>query len=93
VLQTVDAMNAVTADVKNHAAEMLSGSDRILSSGQNLSTVTSSVRESMRAMSESIKRISTAVDHVEEISEQNKSSIDILMKDVSQFIIGEGEKA
>jgi methyl-accepting chemotaxis protein len=64
---------------------MLSGSTEVINSGRNLEKITAVITESVHEMAENARKISTAVQKVNDISVENKHSIDTLAAEVGKF--------
>ncbi|MDR2020997.1 MAG: methyl-accepting chemotaxis protein [Treponema sp.] len=85
ILDAIGQLNDVTQTVKNSSKEMLEGSQQIIEESKNLERVTQEISNGMNEMSVGADEINVAVDRVNTISGQNKSSIDVLVHGVSRF--------
>ncbi|MDR1576528.1 MAG: methyl-accepting chemotaxis protein [Treponema sp.] len=85
VLEAISRLNEATQMVKGGSEEMLEGSRQVIQESKNLELVTNEITNGMNEMASGAEQINAAVTHVNEISGQNKESIDILVKEVSKF--------
>ena len=85
VLESVGRLNEITALVKKNAEEMLSGSREVITESGNLSKVTEEVTSRMNGMAQAVLEITGAVDKVNELTRNNKTSIDYLGSEISKF--------
>ncbi|MDR2376068.1 MAG: methyl-accepting chemotaxis protein [Treponema sp.] len=87
ILEAIGHLNGVTQTVKNGSKEMLEGSHQIIEESKNLEVVTQQISHGMSEMAGGADEINVAVSRVNSISEQNKESINVLVKEVSKFKI------
>jgi methyl-accepting chemotaxis protein len=66
---------------------MLSGSRQIIGEGQHLDTMTAELTGGMNDVAESVEHISDAVSRANEISVENRQSIDNLVEEMAHFKI------
>ncbi|MCL2831979.1 MAG: methyl-accepting chemotaxis protein [Treponema sp.] len=85
ILQAIGEVNDITQQVKAGSGEMLEGSKEIIQEGKNLENVTQEITGGMNEMALGADQINIAVNEVNSISEKNKESIDMLVKEVSRF--------
>ncbi|MDR2097759.1 MAG: methyl-accepting chemotaxis protein [Spirochaetaceae bacterium] len=85
ILEAIGQLNEVTQKVKSGSKEMLEGSRQIIEESKNLESVTQEISNGMNEMGIGADEINVAVSQVNTISGQNKSSIDILVQEVSKF--------
>ena len=85
ILEVIGQLNEITQMVKSGSEEMLGGSKEIISEGKNLEMATAEISHGMNEMATGADQINVAVNRVNEISGQNKESIDALVKEVSRF--------
>ena len=85
ILEVISQLNEITRLVKNGSEEMLGGSKEIISEGKNLEMATEEISHGMNEMATGADQINVAVNRVNEISGQNKESIEALVKEVSRF--------
>jgi methyl-accepting chemotaxis protein len=85
ILDEISRLNDATQHVKNSAEEMRMGSKEVIHESRNLESVTSEIVNGMNEMSVGAEQVNTAIHRVEEISLQNKESIDSLSKEVARF--------
>ncbi|MDR2865521.1 MAG: methyl-accepting chemotaxis protein [Spirochaetaceae bacterium] len=85
ILEVINELNSITQQVKNSSGEMLEGSKQIITESRNLEGATQEISNGMNEMSTGADHITIAVNRVHTISSDNKSNIDILVKEVSKF--------
>jgi methyl-accepting chemotaxis protein len=85
ILEVIGQLNEITQMVKNGSDEMLEGSREVITEGKNLEMATQEITNGMNEMATGADQINVAVNRVNEISGQNKESIDILVQEVSRF--------
>ncbi|MDR2136535.1 MAG: methyl-accepting chemotaxis protein [Treponema sp.] len=85
ILEAIGQLNEVTQTVKSGSKEMLEGSRQIIEESKNLEAVTQEISNGMNEMATGADEINVAVNRVNTISGQNKSSIDVLVQEVSKF--------
>jgi methyl-accepting chemotaxis protein len=85
ILEGINSLNSVTQNVKTGAAEMLEGSREVIQESKNLGNLTAEITSGMNEMATGADQINVAVIRVNEISGQNKSNIDTLVREVSKF--------
>jgi methyl-accepting chemotaxis protein len=85
ILEAISLLNDVTQMVKGGAQEMLEGSKQIIKESKNLEIATQEISNGMNEMASGADQINTAVNRVQEISGQNKDSVNILVQEVSKF--------
>jgi methyl-accepting chemotaxis protein len=85
ILEAIGQLNEVTQLVKGGSEEMLEGSRQVIQESKNLELATQEITNGMNEMATGADQINVAVDRVNGISEENKGSIDILIKEVSKF--------
>jgi methyl-accepting chemotaxis protein len=87
ILQTITVLTNITGMVKQSSQEMLSGSRQIIGEGKRLDTLTEELAGGMNGIAESVEQISDAVSRANEISVENRQSIDDLVTEMSHFNI------
>jgi methyl-accepting chemotaxis protein len=87
ILEAMSSLNEVSLVVKGGSEEMLSGSQQVIQESKNLGMATQEITNGMNEMVNGAERINIAVNRVNELSEQNKENIDILVKEVAKFKI------
>jgi methyl-accepting chemotaxis protein len=85
ILEVISQLNEITLQVKGSSLEMLEGSQEIITEGKNLEMATQEITNGMNEMATGADQINVAVTRVNDISGQNKESIDVLVKEVSRF--------
>ena len=87
VLEAIEHLNDITSKVRTGSSEMLLGAKAILEEGKKLGIITNEVTGSMNEMAAGVQEISTAVNRINDITKDNKESIDALVDRVSKFTI------
>jgi len=85
ILETIGQLNDITQQVRSGSTQMLEGSKEIIKESHNLERVTEEINGSMNEMSMGAEQISVAINRVNDLSEQNKTNIDLLVKELSRF--------
>jgi methyl-accepting chemotaxis protein len=85
ILKAIDQLNDTTQMVKDGSLRMLEGSEQVIHEGKRLVLITQEIANGMNEMATGLEQINRAVDRVNEISGQNKESINVLVKEVSKF--------
>ena len=87
ILTEVEQLNTITSQVKSSSSEMLVGSQEIIRESANLGRITEEVSGSMNEMAAGIEQISSAVNNINNLSRNNKDSVDSLIVEVGKFKI------
>jgi methyl-accepting chemotaxis protein len=85
ILNSIGELNEITGQVKNGSQEMLVGAKEVIEESHNLEKQTQEITSGMNEMAVGADQINVAVNHVNEISSQNREGIDILVKEVAKF--------
>ncbi|MDR1574616.1 MAG: methyl-accepting chemotaxis protein [Treponema sp.] len=85
ILAAIGQLSDATQMVKGGSEEMLEGSRQVIRESKNLEMATDEIATGMNEMATGADQINVAVNRVNDISGQNKESIDILVKEVSRF--------
>jgi methyl-accepting chemotaxis protein len=85
ILEVISQLNEITRQVKGGSLEMLEGSKEVITEGKNLEMATQEITSGMNEMASGADQINVAVTRVNEISGENKTSIDVLVQEVSKF--------
>jgi methyl-accepting chemotaxis protein len=64
---------------------MLEGAKEVIEESNNLEKATQEITSGMNEMSSGAEQINVAVNHVNEISGQNREGIETLIREVSRF--------
>jgi len=87
VLTAIKNINMVTLEVQAGSDEMLKGSEGVAEEMRKLDNLTRVITDSMNEMASGAVQINKAVQEVNEITQQNKRSIESLVAEVSKFKI------
>jgi methyl-accepting chemotaxis protein len=85
ILEAIEKLNEITGMVKGGSEEMLEGSREVIGESKNLEAVTSEISSGISEMATGTEQINTAVNRINEISTNNKESIDVLVNEVAKF--------
>jgi methyl-accepting chemotaxis protein len=85
ILEAIEKLNEITRLVKGGSEEMLEGSREVIGESKNLEAVTSEISSGISEMATGTDQINIAVSRINEISANNKESIDVLVREVSKF--------
>ncbi|MBP7553559.1 MAG: methyl-accepting chemotaxis protein, partial [Spirochaetes bacterium] len=86
-LESVGDLNNITQEVIYGSHEILAGSKQIITETQNLSVITQEITNRMNEMASGTEQIASSVNIVNDMSEQNKSSIEALLKEIGKFVV------
>jgi methyl-accepting chemotaxis protein len=87
ILEVISEVNTITHEVSSEAAEMFEGSSQVIKEAHNLETVTQEITNGMNEMVAGASQVNTAVTQVNDLSGKNKENIDVLLKEVSRFMV------
>jgi methyl-accepting chemotaxis protein len=85
ILEVIGQLNEITLQVKDGSSEMQEGSREVIQEGKNLEMATQEITNGMNEMATGADQINVAVTRVNEITETNKESINVLVREVSRF--------
>ncbi|MCL2230521.1 MAG: methyl-accepting chemotaxis protein, partial [Treponema sp.] len=85
ILEAITQLNGITQDVKSESTEMLEGSKEVIQESKNLEMVTQEITGGMNEMAAGTEQINNAINRVNEISANNRDSIETLVKEISRF--------
>jgi methyl-accepting chemotaxis protein len=85
VLEVIARLNDITQQVRDGSADMLKGSKKIIGESENLESLTAEVSNGVTEMSKGANQVNTAIDRVNNLSNDNKEHIDTLVSEISKF--------
>ncbi len=85
LLTLVEKVDSVTDEVKTGSAEMLKGGQQVAEEMQRLNYLTRTITDSMNEMSAGATQINNAVREVNDLTQQNRASIEALSEEVGKF--------
>jgi methyl-accepting chemotaxis protein len=85
ILEAVSNLNEITGEVKGGVQVMLDGSRQVIRESKTLEGLTTGITNGMNEMASGADQIDRAVNHVNDISVNNKKQIDVLISEVSKF--------
>lgn len=87
VLEAVTILNEITQKVQASSIEMLTGSKQVSKEAVNMNMITQEITGGMNEMASGAEQMTVAVNAVNELSLENKVSIDSLINEVNKFKI------
>ena len=87
ILHNMGSSLEITEKVRSGSGEMLTGSREVIGEGQRLEVLTSELTQGMNEIAQSLKVLDKTVSRADEISRENKESINTLLKEISRFKI------
>ncbi|MDR2518800.1 MAG: methyl-accepting chemotaxis protein, partial [Spirochaetaceae bacterium] len=87
ILETISISNNVTKNVRSGSREMLAGSREIIEKGKNLETLTADLTDRMNQIASGMDQLNATIKRVQDMSQENKQSIGVLMKEITRFKI------
>ncbi len=84
-LEAIGQLNDINQKVKTGSSEMFTSSRQVLKESSNLNKITQEIVDEMNEIASGTEQITVAVNRVNELAEDNKLSIDALMKEVGKF--------
>ena len=85
VLEAIGKVNEITQEVRSETAEMFEGSKEVIHETENLENVTQEITGGMNEMAAGADQINVAVNKVNDLSDQNREKINLLVGEVSRF--------
>lgn len=87
VLEAISILNDITQKVQASSIEMLTGSKQVSKEAVNMNMITQEITGGMNEMASGAEQMTVAVNAVNELSLENKVSIDSLINEVNKFKI------
>jgi methyl-accepting chemotaxis protein len=85
ILEAIGTLNDATQLVRSSSDEMREGSKQVIEESKSLELATQEISNGMNEMASGADQINVAVTRVNDISGENKESIDVLVREVSKF--------
>jgi methyl-accepting chemotaxis protein len=85
ILEAMSKSNTITRNVRQGSEIMLSDSKKVIEEAATLKNLTAGLTSGMDGITQGMGQISTAVNRIQEISGENKDSIDVLIGEISKF--------
>jgi len=85
ILEAITQLKDLTGTVLNDAAAIVVEGNAVIDESKNLKGITEGIERGMHEMAAGAEHIKTAVNRVNEISNENKNSTDILIGEVLKF--------
>jgi methyl-accepting chemotaxis protein len=89
ILEYISKLNDITQIIKTDSGEMRVGSRTIMEESKNLENVTQVITSGMNEMGTGAELISSAINRVSVISNENKRHIEVLVSEISKFKVAE----
>jgi methyl-accepting chemotaxis protein len=89
ILESIGKLNDITQTIKQGSGEMLTGSRKVMEESKHLEALTLQITDGTNQMANGADLINAAVARVSAITDENKSSIDVLVDEVSKFKVEE----
>jgi methyl-accepting chemotaxis protein len=87
ILEAIGLVNETTQQVKSGSLEMLEGAQEVIREADNLEKATQEITGGVNEMASGADQVNTAVHHVNELSVKNRENINLLMQEVSRFMV------
>jgi methyl-accepting chemotaxis protein len=87
ILEAMNQLNNITQLVRSGSNEMLEGSRHVINESKNLEIATEEISQGMNEMASGTDQINASVSQVNNLSNDNRNHIDVLVKEVSKFKI------
>ena len=87
MLKAIKNINTVTQEVQTGSEEMLKGGKIVAGEMHELDSLTKAILESMNEMAAGAIQINNAVQEVNDITQQNKTSIETLAGEIGNFVV------
>ncbi len=85
LLELVENVDNVTTEIKSDSAKMLEGGGKVANAMYKLDELTQVIAERMNDMADSTTQINHSVQEVNDLSQENKQSINNLSEEVNKF--------
>jgi methyl-accepting chemotaxis protein len=86
--RVTETLTSSARDVKTGSAQILEESRKVMEGGTNLEAAAGRIRNGMDGIVEGMGRIGAAIAQIQEITLNNKKSIDTLAEDIAKFKTG-----
>jgi methyl-accepting chemotaxis protein len=87
ILEAISRSRDITQNVRRGSEEMMTGSKEVIGEGKNLEALTADLTYGMNEIAEGMNQINTAVTRIQEISQENKQNIEVLVREITRFKI------
>jgi methyl-accepting chemotaxis protein len=87
ILEAIGLLNEITQQVKGGSLEMLEGSREVMKETDNLEKTTQEITGGMNEMASGVDQVNVAVSKINELTNKNRETADLLMKEVAKFKI------
>lgn len=87
VIETTNQLQNITQNVRLQSMEIVNGSKKIVVEGQSLEGLSANMMQGMTDIALGMSQINGTISRIQEISKENKDSIDRLMQEISRFTV------
>jgi methyl-accepting chemotaxis protein len=87
ILSAITTSNTITQNVRCSSEAMMTGSKEIIGEVKNLEILSADLTNGMNETASGMDQINTAVMRIQEISLENKQSIEVLIREITKFKI------
>jgi methyl-accepting chemotaxis protein len=87
ILATINKSTAITQDVRQGSEAMLGSSREVIGEGKNLEALAADLDNGMNEVAAGMNQINGTVTRIQEMSCENKQSIDVLLQEIAKFKI------
>ena len=87
ILEAIGNVNDITQLVKGGSLEMQEGAKEVMNETENLDKSTQEITGGMNEMASGVDQVNSAVNHINELTNKNRETVDLLMTEVSKFKI------
>ena len=87
ILEAIGSLNDTTQIVKSGSSEMLEGAKEVMRETVNLEKSTQEITGGMNEMASGVDQVNTAVNHINELTNKNRETAELLAKEVAKFKI------
>jgi methyl-accepting chemotaxis protein len=85
ILEGIGNVNRITREVSDSSSAMHEGAKEVIQESANLEKSTQEITSGMNEMAQGADHINVAVNEVNDVSNKNRTAIDVLIKEVSRF--------
>ena len=85
IFSAISSLNDTTQLVKSGSQEMLEGAREVMNETENLEKATQEITGGMNEMASGVDQINTAVNHINELTNQNREAAARLITEVQKF--------
>ena len=87
ILEAISNLNDTTQLVKSGSSEMLEGAREVMRETENLEKATQEITGGMNEMATGVDQVNIAVTNINDLTNKNRETADLLMIEVAKFKI------